>query len=1388
MRKVLLVLLMICSLAVAKSVTYDNPMKNNRNLYDKGAGGPDAYGYRYIDSDTVAPGAPTFNWIDISGVGTLVTGLGDDNVSVSAFPIGFDFPYYWYRVNSFYVASNGYIAFGDNTLSASPFPNIPSTARPNNMVAIMLSDLDFGAGSPSCYYWTNAANDTCIITYQNLRWWNMPTSNCSLQIILAKPDSSITFQYKRIIGTPNGGWAGANSGNRTGIENLVGKVGLQYVNGVTPLQNDIHDNLAVKFIPPATTSYYFPDVSVWNAMNDVSGGYFAYLDSTKVLWANIKNSGTVTVTTCSVYCRVENASKSVVYSDAVEIASMTAGQTELVAFDPAWTPTENGLYRTIIKARISNDSFRGNDSVVIETHVVTYPIEMAYDDGENDSYINWTGTNGGAGMKFTPPRYPCIITGAKANLQLRVASPVGCTIYVYDDDGPGGSPGTVLAKRGVDVTTSYAKWYRVFLTDTIYDGSFFVGVIQNDSGCAYSTDEDAPISGQAWENTGVWAPYRDKNVADVMCRALVGFTPLEYDATALEIVTPISMISPGATVTPRALIGNYGTLDQPSIPVEMKIDSAGTNVYTGTATISLNAAQEDYVDFIPQWTAGPFGTGYDITLYTNLGTDQDQTNDTIKGVTSAFFDSMKIRARFAAVTPTIDGRVDEFEWSDTRKYDVSDMLGQFGTVRKAGSAYLWMKHDTNFVYVAVTSLYSSSDDRNDQVAVYFDEDRDGVWEEDTSEGNYWFANFPGAPDSTTYRGWIPIGGGVLRYRVPSVVTVCSLYNGYMNYEAAIPIGAVNKHDLWFRPNLNVDTMRFCMYDIDYPGENTYAWWPQTALGTAFQTPYAWGYAFFQPPLYDVGVQQILSPTGTVITGTSVTPKAIVKNYGLATIGSFPVIFTITEQKAGEYIDTVMVQLSGMQTDTVEFDPWFASTITIYQTECKVDMSGDMTAGNNVLTGSFEVISPPPGTWARRNDISGIVKDGGALVAASGTKDENVLYALRGTKTKGFYMYNGTWTAKETIPFGYKFPLTDPPKINKKYPGKGAALCYDGVNTIYASKGNGTWEFWAYDITANTWTAKAFIPSLQKIKGGTSMAYKNGLVYLLAGAQKKDNLNNFFAYDPTADTTNGLPWTTTLTGAPVTPPATGKAKPFKDGSCLSVIGNTIYALKGGDKYNFFYAYDIATDIWTEMETIPLVHPILGKKNKVSDGGAITTSGGVLYVIKGKGKQDFWSYTPGAKGTWAPLDTIPRVDKQSVPKTGAAIAFANDSIYLLKGNKTLELWRYGPLFVKAAVARTPFAETYSAVMTTTTTNELKFNFNINPNPFTKLTIIRYTVPVSGKVSIKLYNAIGRLIETLNNGYLTQGIYTTSLSTTNLSKGIYFIRYEDIANRKEIKLINQ
>jgi outer membrane protein assembly factor BamB len=85
-------------------------------------------------------------------------------------------------------------------------------------------------------------------------------------------------------------------------------------------------------------------------------------------------------------------------------------------------------------------------------------------------------------------------------------------------------------------------------------------------------------------------------------------------------------------------------------------------------------------------------------------------------------------------------------------------------------------------------------------------------------------------------------------------------------------------------------------------------------------------------------------------------------------------------------------------------------------------------------------------------------------------------------------------------------------------------------------------------------------------------------------------------------------------------------------------------------------------------------------------------------------------------------------------------------------------------------------------------LSSSIEVFPNPTITHTSIRYSLPISGRVSIKLYNAVGRLIETLLDEYHDVGDYSINYQVKYLAKGIYFLRYQDEINQKQVKLIVQ
>jgi hypothetical protein len=206
-------------------------------------GGPDAWGYTWIDSDE--PGGPTYGWVDISGVGTIIP-LGDDQ-NLGPFPLGFSVNYYGGIFNQIYVCSNGFASFTSTSSSLSNAP-IPSTAEPNNLLAIMWDDLNPSSGG-TVYYYADAANNRFIISWDGVPHYSSYGS-LYFQIII-NADGTILYQYDVM---DHGGHTVSAT---VGIENGDGTIGLQYDYNTNPFPP--HDYLAILFEPP---TYWLPLTSI----------------------------------------------------------------------------------------------------------------------------------------------------------------------------------------------------------------------------------------------------------------------------------------------------------------------------------------------------------------------------------------------------------------------------------------------------------------------------------------------------------------------------------------------------------------------------------------------------------------------------------------------------------------------------------------------------------------------------------------------------------------------------------------------------------------------------------------------------------------------------------------------------------------------------------------------------------------------------------------------------------------------------------------------------------------------------------------------------------------------------------------------------------------------
>jgi len=64
---------------------------------------------------------------------------------------------------------------------------------------------------------------------------------------------------------------------------------------------------------------------------------------------------------------------------------------------------------------------------------------------------------------------------------------------------------------------------------------------------------------------------------------------------------------------------------------------------------------------------------------------------------------------------------------------------------------------------------------------------------------------------------------------------------------------------------------------------------------------------------------------------------------------------------------------------------------------------------------------------------------------------------------------------------------------------------------------------------------------------------------------------------------------------------------------------------------------------------------------------------------------------------------------------------------------------------------------------------------PNPFNPSTLIKYQIAEQSNVRITVFNSIGRMITTLLNEVKPQGTFTMEFDGSNLSSGIYYLRFQ-------------
>lgn len=205
-------------------------------------GGPDGFGYMWIDSDTT--GGPDFQWVDATD-GTII-GTGDDEYFTV--PLDFTFNYYGFDYDTVYVGTNGIIGFGSHLGISSGFNStIPTSGTPNNYCGIFLDDLNVTSGG-IMYRKTigTTPNRTFVIEWNNIFRYSIYDDPITFEILLYEGSGDIIYQYLDATISSSSSYTNGKSAT-TGIENDDGTDGLLYQYNGDPVDNLLDDSLAIKF-------------------------------------------------------------------------------------------------------------------------------------------------------------------------------------------------------------------------------------------------------------------------------------------------------------------------------------------------------------------------------------------------------------------------------------------------------------------------------------------------------------------------------------------------------------------------------------------------------------------------------------------------------------------------------------------------------------------------------------------------------------------------------------------------------------------------------------------------------------------------------------------------------------------------------------------------------------------------------------------------------------------------------------------------------------------------------------------------------------------------------------------------------------------------------------
>ena len=585
------------------------------------AGGPDGFGYTFIDSDH--PNGPAFEWIDITTTGTPLN-LGDD--AYTTVQLSFPFPFYDTTYTSIDIQSNGTITFHNDYFGLGNGA-LPTNAYdgPWDLIAFYWSDQnpsdhgqvyfqDFGTYAVIEFFEIPEYGGTAYNTYEVILYMNGDIV-MNYETVADYSDETIGIQDASAY--PDGDWY------------------LQYTYDGDPVVP--HDSLTIYWAYPT----YTHDVGVASITEPVPGGNYD-LGATITPVVSVVNNGGETETfdvTAEIYY-----GGSLLYTST---ATATANPDEIVDVTFSdFTVPDYGAYHFVVYTTLDSDENPLNDTLDCYFFVVGYSEDFEATDGgfvpdpPTGAWEWGTPTVGPAGAHSGVNLWGTVLNGEyenNADWSLYTLDyiatqddPVLTFWHWYDiepswDGGnvaistDGGATWTVIepeggypddAITGLNGEPGYtgrdATWMQAtFVLNGITSGTIFK--------IRFRFGSDGSVTYPGW--------YID----DV---AGIGFAPYlpDHDVGVLAVVSPVGAITPNNPVDVIATIRNYGANEETFDVTALIYSQTEDTVFTQTMNITLASLSTIDVNF-GSFTPDP-DQFYTVMVYTMLEGDENPANDT----------------------------------------------------------------------------------------------------------------------------------------------------------------------------------------------------------------------------------------------------------------------------------------------------------------------------------------------------------------------------------------------------------------------------------------------------------------------------------------------------------------------------------------------------------------------------------------------------------------------------------------------------------------------------------------------------------------------------------------------------------------------------------------